>query len=271
MTLGAGPEGSPDNQKVVNWDGPQLGEVNTTNETAQTIGPVSVGRYGYLNLVASSNLFPSLVTVEWSQTKASMPKLPTESRWRRVFVIDQTAVELPAILRIPNLGAWVRVRMAPVGGALYDRLGARVPTCCGMLICITGLGLLYFYLDGSAANLPLVTLALAVFGAGQGLFISPNSSAIMATAPPEQTGQAGSVLNVVRLIGMSAGIAGASTLFALGLGGDRGSTLGVPLSALVAASRDVILLLAGLAAAACMISLIRPRHRAAPHTDAAVT
>ena len=117
MTLGAGPEGSPDNQKVVNWDGPQLGEVNTTNETAQTIGPVSVGRYGYLNLVASSNLFPSLVTVEWSQTKASMPKLPTESRWRRVFVIDQTAVELAAILRIPNLGAWVRVRMAPVGGA----------------------------------------------------------------------------------------------------------------------------------------------------------
>ena len=178
--------------------------------------------------------------------------------------------ELAAGLRLSILPVTLGL-MAPVGGALYDRLGARVPTCCGMLICIAGLGLLYFYLDGSAANLPLVTLALAVFGAGQGLFISPNSSAIMATAPPEQTGQAGSVLNVVRLIGMSAGIAGASTLFALGLGGDRGSTLGVPLSALVAASRDVILLLAGLAAAACMISLIRPRHRAAPRTDAAVT
>ena len=152
-----------------------------------------------------------------------------------------------------------------------DNDGGTPEAPAGFVGCDETIEKLYFYLDGSAANLPLVTLALAVFGAGQGLFISPNSSAIMATAPPEQTGQAGSVLNVVRLIGMSAGIAGASTLFALGLGGDRGSTLGVPLSALVAASRDVILLLAGLAAAACMISLIRPRHRAAPHTDAAVT
>lgn len=151
--------------------------------------------------------------------------------------------------------------MAPVGGALYDRFGARAPTCGGMLICVASLAMIYVFLDGSADNLPLVTLALAIFGAGQGLFISPNSSAIMAAAPPEQTGQAGSVLNVVRLIGMSAGIAGASTLFALGLGGAGGSTLDVPTSSLVAASRDVILLLGGLTALAGSISLIRPGQR----------
>ena len=80
----------------------------------------------------------------------------------------------------------------------------------------------------------------------------------MATAPPEQTGQAGSVLNVVRLIGMSAGIAGASTLFALGLGESGGSTLDVPTSSLVASSRSVVLLLGGLAALAGLISLVRP-------------
>jgi hypothetical protein len=80
----------------------------------------------------------------------------------------------------------------------------------------------------------------------------------MATAPPEQTGQAGSVLNVVRLIGMSAGIAGASTLFALGLGETRGSTLDVSTPALVASCRGVILLLGGLALLAGLISLIRP-------------
>ena len=148
--------------------------------------------------------------------------------------------------------------LAPVGGALYDRFGARAPTSCGMLICIAGLGMIYVFLDGSAENLPLVTLALAIFGVGQGLFISPNTSAIMATAPPEQTGQAGSVLNVVRLIGMSAGIAGASTLFALGLGESGGSTLDVPTSSLVASSRSVVLLLGGLAALAGLISLVRP-------------
>lgn len=174
--------------------------------------------------------------------------------------------ELAAGLRLSILPVTLGL-LAPVGGALFDRFGARAPTCCGMLICIASLALLYVFLDGSAGNLPLVTLALAVFGAGQGLFISPNTSAIMATAPPEQTGQAGSVLNVVRLIGMSAGIAGASTLFALGLGGAGGSTLGVPTPSLVAASRDVILLLGGLAALAGLISLIRPGHHKAHRTD----
>ena len=72
-------------------------------------------------------------------------------------------------------------------------------------------------LDGTAANLPFVMLALATFGIGQGLFISPNSSAIMATAPAELTGEAGSLLNVVRYLGISAGIAGASALLALRL------------------------------------------------------
>lgn len=159
--------------------------------------------------------------------------------------------------------------LAPVGGALFDRFGARAPTCCGMLICIAALALFYFFLDGTADNLPLVTLALAIFGVGQGLFISPNTSSIMATAPPEQTGQAGSVLNVVRLIGMSTGIAGASTLFSLGLGGAAGSTLNVPTSSLVAASRDVVLLLGCLAALAALISLIRPGHRKAHRADLA--
>lgn len=173
-----------------------------------------------------------------------------------VRIYQDTA--LAAGLRLSILPVMLGL-LAPVGGMLYDRLGARMPTCCGMLICILGLATLYFYLDGNAANLWLVTLSLAVIGVGQGLFISPNSSAIMSAAPPDETGQAGSVLNVMRMLGMSTGIASASTLLALSLGGSSGSTLDLPVAALVAASRDVILLLAGLAALAALISLIRPR------------
>ena len=33
--------------------------------------------------------------------------------------------------------------VAPVGGALYDRLGARLLTASGMLICVIGLALLF--------------------------------------------------------------------------------------------------------------------------------
>lgn len=173
-----------------------------------------------------------------------------------VRIYDDSA--LAAGLRLSVLPVMLGL-LAPVGGMLYDRLGPRVPTSCGMLVCIAGLALLYFFLDGTAANLWLVTLALAVIGVGQGLFISPNTSAIMSAAPATETGQAGSVLNVVRLLGISTGVAGASTLFALMIGRGDGSTLDLPADALVAAGRDVILLLVCLAGVAAAISLVRPR------------
>jgi MFS family permease len=119
---------------------------------------------------------------------------------------------------------------------------------------------LQVFLDGSTANLPFVMLALAIFGIGQGLFISPNSGAIMATVPPELTGEAGSLLNMVRNLGMSVGIAGASTLLALRLGaatGGKGSTMEASAQTLVAASRDVILLLGCFVAVAGALSLMR--------------
>ncbi|WP_428685233.1 MFS transporter [Reyranella sp.] len=173
-----------------------------------------------------------------------------------VRIYQDTA--LAAGLRLSILPVMLGL-LAPAGGMLYDRLGARLPTCLGMLICIAGLATLYFFLDGTPANLWLVTLSLAVIGVGQGLFISPNSSAIMSAAPAGETGQAGSVLNVMRMLGMSTGIAGASTLLSLSLGSSSGSTLDLPTATLVAASRDAILLLICLAAVAGLISLIRPR------------
>ncbi len=185
-----------------------------------------------------------------------------------VRVYDNSA--LLAGLRLSILPVMLGL-LAPVGGALYDRFGARAPTSFGMLVCIAGLGLLYVFLDGSAGSLPVVTLALAVIGIGQGLFISPNSSAIMATAPPEETGQAGSVLNVMRFLGISAGIAGASTLLSLSLGGDSGSTLDVAAPVLVSASRNVIVLLGCLTALAGAISLICPRPGQAKAPDRTVT
>lgn len=164
--------------------------------------------------------------------------------------------ELSAGLRLSLLPVSLGL-MAPVGGALYDRFGARMPASGGMLVCIAGLALFYVFLDGSRDNLPFVMLGLAVFGAGQGLFISPNSSAIMAAASPEMTGEAGSVLNIARYIGISAGIAGASTLLAFSLGGARESTLDVDAPTLVAASRNVVILLICLATVAGAISLLR--------------
>src|SRR6202043_1092141 len=59
--------------------------------------------------------------------------------------------------------------VAPMGGALYDRLGARLPTVMGMLISVGASVMLLAALEGTRDSLPLVMLALAGFGVGQGL------------------------------------------------------------------------------------------------------
>jgi EmrB/QacA subfamily drug resistance transporter len=156
---------------------------------------------------------------------------------------------------------------APIAGALYDRLGARLPTVSGMLICGIGLCVLFAVADGAQATLLPVMIALAIFGIGQGLFISPNNSAIVAAAPPGLTGEAGGLLNVTRCLGVSIGIAAASSLLAWRLEGLTGSgynTLHASARDLLTAAHGVILLLGGFAALAGAISLLQtqpPRTR----------
>jgi len=153
---------------------------------------------------------------------------------------------------------------APLGGALYDRIGGRYVTAAGMLICVAGLVLLFAAMQGTSGSLPQAMLALAVFGVGQGLFISPNNSAIMAAAPAHLTGEAGGLLNVMRSVGISVGIASASALLSWRLASLTGSglnTLHAPASLLSSAGRDVVLLLGSFAAIAGGISLVRTRSR----------
>jgi MFS family permease len=159
---------------------------------------------------------------------------------------------------------------APIGGILYDRFGARAATAAGMAICVGALALLYIFLDGEPSRLSFVMLGLALFGVGQGLFVSPNTSAIMATAPPELTGEAGSLLNVVRYVAVGTGIAAASTLLALMLGvmtGHDGGAIAAPPATLIAASHGVILLLAGMGTLSAALSLLRSVPRDSKRSD----
>ena len=132
------------------------------------------------------------------------------------------------------------------------------------MTCVAGLGLLFAAMEGTSGSLPQAMLALAVFGMGQGLFISPNNSAIMAAAPAHLTGEAGGLLNVMRSVGISVGIASASALLSWRLASLTGSglnTLHAPASLLSSAGRDVVLLLGSFAAIAGGISLVRTRSR----------
>ena len=109
-------------------------------------------------------------------------------------------------------------------------------------------------------------LALAVFGIGQGLFISPNNSAIMAAAPASLTGEAGGLLNVMRSFGISVGIAAASSLLAWRLAVLTGLRHAPRRRArAMSASRDVVLLLAAFASIAGAMSL-KDAPRPAPYS-----
>jgi EmrB/QacA subfamily drug resistance transporter len=154
--------------------------------------------------------------------------------------------------------------VAPLSGALYDRLGARFLTVSGMLAALVGLLAVSFALgDG---RLILATTALALFGIGQGLFTAPNNSAIMASAAAGQSGQAGGVLFVMRSLGMSLGISLASVILAWRLPvlpGRPQATIGIPALLLVHGAVASFIVLAALAGVAALLCFVRAERRAA--------
>ncbi len=149
---------------------------------------------------------------------------------------------------------------APLSGALSDRLGARPLTVGGMLLAALSLAVLAVSLNGRAQTLGLVTLALIIFGIGQGLFTAPNNSAIMGAAPLHRLGAAGGVLNVMRTLGTSLGIAIASALLAwrvTALAGVGQTTLNASPGDVLAGIRSVLWAFMLFAVAAAAISLMR--------------
>jgi EmrB/QacA subfamily drug resistance transporter len=163
---------------------------------------------------------------------------------------------------------------APIGGALYDRLGARLPTVSGMLICIGASSMLFIVMDGAHDGLPLVMLSLALFGIGQGFFISPNNSAIVAAAPATLTGEVGGLVNVTRCLGVSVGVAAASSLLTWRLAvltGSGHNTLHANARDLLTAGRGVIVLLGIFAALAGAISLAQTQLPHVPRAKDALT
>jgi MFS family permease len=108
-------------------------------------------------------------------------------------------------------------------GRLSDRIGTRIPAVAGLLIMSAGLGVLTA--AGSLPILVLIILGLVLVGAGTGVFISPNSSALMGSASDHQQGRAAAVLAMARNLGMLLGTAIGAGVFALS-GGKTGSVWG---------------------------------------------
>ncbi len=104
--------------------------------------------------------------------------------------------------------------VAPLGGAIRDRIGPRAPTGAGMILTAAGMALL----AASATRADLIVVALAVAGAGMGMFVAANNAASMFAAPQQRAGAAGGLLNMARGLGTALGVALTSLVFASGRG-----------------------------------------------------
>jgi EmrB/QacA subfamily drug resistance transporter len=143
---------------------------------------------------------------------------------------------------------------APVSGSLSDRIGSRLLSTLGMAILAIGLFLLSRL--GADSSTATILLSLAVTGLGTGIFISPNTSALMGSAPRQRQGIASGILATARNVGMVLGVGLAGAIFA-SFGGAQGGN-----SSLFYAIQLGLTVGAGVAAVGVVVSLVRGSQKA---------
>ena len=90
--------------------------------------------------------------------------------------------------------------LGPISGHWADRIGGTIPATLGLAVQAAAL----IVLMELSPTTPYVVLALALalMGAGSGLFWSPNTSTTMGAAPRNRLGVASATLNTLRNVGM---------------------------------------------------------------------
>jgi EmrB/QacA subfamily drug resistance transporter len=166
---------------------------------------------------------------------------------------------LAAGLRLAIIPAALGV-VAPFTGRLQKCLGERTLLLGGMTICAMALILLSAVLTGGVTSLAGVMMALALYGAGLGLFIAPNNNSTMNAAPGHRSSEASGLLHLSRGLGTSLGVAVASAVLSWRLAaltgvGDR--TLGVSDAAVLEAVTEVLPLLIAAAIGAGLTAMLR--------------
>jgi MFS family permease len=121
---------------------------------------------------------------------------------------------------------------ALVSGFIVRRLGVVPVSVVGLMVGAAGLGVLAVATPGTA--LTVYALALAVFGLGFGLSVTPRSTAAMEALGREAYGTAAAAVTVARMLGMGVGLA-----ILTGLGSSRIEALSVVL--VDQAARDAVL------------------------------
>ena len=110
----------------------------------------------------------------------------------------------------------VQAIFSPLAGRLSDRIEPRVLASAGMALTTAGL-VLFIFLNGETP-LEFIIVSLLLIGFGFALFSSPNTNAVMSSAPKRAYGVASATLATMRQVGMVLSMTIAMLMFALYIG-----------------------------------------------------
>jgi MFS family permease len=159
--------------------------------------------------------------------------------------------------------------VAPLSGSLADRFGSRWLASGGLAVACLGLAAVA-RLNAHSSDWRIIW-PLVLTGVGQGLFMTPNTRALMNTAPASEQGESSGLLATGRILGQSLSVALAGAIFS-GLGGaEAGRSLieaktHIPVFSgdinivqvrFVAGFHTALLVCAGIAAVGIVAALIR--------------
>lgn len=107
----------------------------------------------------------------------------------------------------------VTMVVAPISGSVSDRIDTRYVSSLGMGIMALGLWLLSSL--NAQTGSAVIMAYLSVIGLGQGMFQTPNNSAVLGTVQPHRRGIASGMLAVMRNTGMVLGVAFSGAIFGI--------------------------------------------------------
>jgi EmrB/QacA subfamily drug resistance transporter len=163
--------------------------------------------------------------------------------------------------------------VAPLSGAASDRFGPRILASAGM--AIMALGLLSLTQLPVDFALPDLVWRLVLLGVGQGMFMSPNSSAVLGSVPRPRIGTASGTLAQMRVNGQALGIALSGAIVATRLPvhlaelGGGAPTAAVRSAALAGAIHDAFVVAALVCCLGIVTSLVRGSSRSGHPTPTA--
>lgn len=154
------------------------------------------------------------------------------------------------------------VVVSPFAGWLYDHIGARLPTTLGLAVCCLATAkMTMLHAETSIAS---IVISLAVLGAGQALFLSPNSASVLARVEERFVGIASGILATARNVGMLLGVGVAGAVFSgvfasLSSGRTLGGFQAADVPHFLSALHWTFWLAAALSLAGCLLSAFRNR------------